>query len=99
MAATKRICSGELTENDLMSIINAQSTSPKRIVASIDVYANGRVTKHAATEEEVIDFACKCEDLDKLVETMTSRREEYQKQVKRAEKAREEKAKKNLNEG
>lgn len=93
MAATKKICAGELTENDLKNIINKESTADQ-IVCSIDVYGDGHVHKHTTTEAEVIDFACKCDDFDQLMKTIFTKRDEYQALVARAKNARDKKQQK-----
>lgn len=90
MAATKKICSGELTENDLQNFIAAESAA-NQIVCSIDVYGDGRVCKHTTTEAEVISYASKCADFEHLLTTIAAKREEYQGQVARAKVARDKK--------
>ena len=87
MAATKKICSGELTENDLQNFITAESAA-NQIVCSIDVYGDGHVCKHATTEAEVIGYASRCADFEHLLTEMTDKRKEYLKQVERAKNAR-----------
>ena len=88
MAATKKICSGNLTENDLQNFIDAESAAEK-IVCSIDVYGDGHVHKHTTTEAEVLDFAARYGDYESLLAAISKKREEYQKQVERAQVARE----------
>lgn len=88
MAATKKICSGDLTVEQLQNFIDEQILSPKRIIRSFDVCADGKVQKHVSTEKEAIEYACRCEDFDELVKQMASSREVYLDQVKKAENAR-----------
>ena len=90
MAATQRICSGELSERDLQDIINAKGA----IVCSVDVYRDGSVKPHVTKEDEVLDFACRCDSYEELKAAMDSRRQEYQGQVARAKIARDSKQQK-----
>lgn len=91
MAATKKICSGELTEEELQNFIIAGSTSGKGVICTIDVLGDGRFRKHSTTEAEVLEFACRSEDYEQLMEAIAARRQEYQEQVARAKNAREKK--------
>ncbi len=89
MAATKKICSGELTEEELQNFIIAGSASGKGVICTIDVLADGRFRKHSTTETEVLEFACRSDDYEQLLEAIASRREEYLEQVARAKNARD----------
>ena len=88
MEATKKICSGNLTVEQLQNFLNPEISSPNRVIRSFDVYSDGKVLKHIASEKEAIDYACRCKDLDELVKKMFSSRVSYLDQVKKAEKAR-----------
>ena len=86
-AATQKISSGDFTIEELQNFLTSQS-SPNRIIRSFDVYADGRVLKHIATEKEAIEYASRCADFEELIEKMSKGRETYSKQVNNAEKAR-----------
>ena len=88
LAATKKICSGNLTVEQLQNFLNPEISAPNRVIRSFDVYSDGKVLKHIASEKEAIDYACRCKDLDELVKKMFSSRVSYLEQVKKAEKAR-----------
>ena len=88
LEATKKICSGNLTVEQLQNFLNPEISSPNRVIRSFDVYSDGKVLKHIASEKEAIDYACRCESLDELVKKMVSSRATYLELVKNAEKAR-----------
>ena len=88
LAATKKICSGNLTVEQLQNFLNPEISAPNRVIRSFDVYSDGKVLKHIASEKEAIDYACRCESLDELVKKMVSSRAAYLELVKNAERAR-----------
>ncbi len=96
-AAVKRIFSGDLTEDDLKTIIKGESSNPKRVVRSFDVFADGKVRNHVTTEEEVFDFTNRIKDpkdLERMMGEMPKRREDYLKKCENAGIARKELGKK-----
>ena len=96
-AAAKRIFSGDLTEGDLEKIIKGESLNPKRVVRSFDVFADGKVSNHVTTEEEVFDFTNRLKDpkdLERMMAEMPKRREAYLKLCENAGIARKELGKK-----
>ena len=84
MAATKKICDGNYTVEQLQNFLNPEN----RVIRSFDVYSDGKVLKHIATEKEAIEYASRCADFEGLIEKMSKGRETYLKQVNNAERAR-----------